>query len=216
VRFRNRRHAAELLAESLIPLELKAPVVLGIPRGGVVIADVLAERLGGTLDVVLARKIGAPGNPELAIGAVAETGEVVLQPYAYRFATEAYLRNEVARQLKIIEERRAKYRAVRPKVPLTGRDVVVTDDGIATGSTMEAALAAVMLEKPARVVVAVPVAAPDAVERLKEKAEVVALLVPPAFTAVAAYYDEFPQVSDEEVLAILAKWGRRDRETQGG
>jgi len=196
------------LAEVLIPLGLREPVVLGIPRGGVVIADVLAERLHGTMDVVLARKVGAPGNPEFALGAVAETGEVILQPYAYRYAGEAYIRNEVARQLKIIEERRAKYRAVRPKEPLTGREVVLTDDGMATGSTMEAALAAVLAERPSRVVVAVPVAAPDAVERLKDKAEVVALLVPPAFTAVAAYYDEFPQVSDEEVIAILAKWGR--------
>jgi len=209
VRFRNRRHAAELLAEALLPLGLEAPVVLGIPRGGVVIADVLAERLGGTMDVVLARKIGAPGNPEFALGAVAETGEVILQPYAYRYAGEAYIRNEVARQLKVIEERRAKYRAVRPKEPLTGRQVVLTDDGMATGSTMEAALAAVMTEAPARVVVAVPVAAADAVERIKSKTEIVVLYVPPVFTAVAAYYDEFPQVSDEEVVALLAKWGRR-------
>ncbi len=209
MRFRNRRHAAELLAEALLPLGLEAPVVLGIPRGGVVIADVLAERLGGTMDVVLARKIGAPGNPEFALGAVAETGEVILQPYAYRYAGEAYIRNEVARQLKVIEERRAKYRAVRPKEPLTGRQVVLTDDGMATGSTMEAALAAVMTEAPARVVVAVPVAAADAVERIKSKTEIVVLYVPPVFTAVAAYYDEFPQVSDEEVVALLAKWGRR-------
>jgi len=208
VRFKNRRHAAELLAEALLPLGLDSPVVLGIPRGGVVIADVLAERLGGTMDVILARKIGAPGNPEFALGAVAETGDVILQPYAYRYAGEAYIRNEVARQLKVIEERRAKYRAVRPKEPLTGRQVVLTDDGMATGSTMEAALAAVFAENPARVVVAVPVAAPDAVARIQDKAEVVVLLAPPDFRAVAAYYEEFPQVSDEEVIAILAKWGR--------
>ncbi len=208
MRFRDRRHAAELLAEALRPLGLVSPVVLGIPRGGVVVADVLAERLGGTMDVILARKIGAPGNPEFALGAVAETGEVILQPYAYRYAGEAYIRNEVARQLRVIEERRAKYRAVRPKEPLAGREVVLTDDGMATGSTVEAALAAVRAEAPSRVVVAVPVAPPDAVERIRDKAEVVVVLsTPPDFTAVAAYYDVFPQVEDDEVIALLAKWG---------
>jgi len=208
VRFKDRVHAAELLAEALRPLGFRRPVVLGIPRGGVVLADVIAERLGGTADVVLARKIGAPGNPEFAIGAVSETGEVILQPYALAVADEDYIKAEAARQLKIIEERRAKYRAVRPKEPLFGREVIVVDDGIATGSTMEAALVAVMAENPARVVAAAPVAAPDAVERLSTKAQVVVLSAPPDFRAVAAYYDEFPQVSDEEVIAILAKWGR--------
>ena len=207
MRFRDRRHAAGLLAEALLPLGLKNPVVLGIPRGGVVVANVLAERLGGTMDVILARKIGAPGNPEFALGAVAETGEVILQPYAYRYAGEAYIRNEVARQLRVIEERRAKYRAVRPKEPLAGREVVLTDDGMATGSTVEAALAAVRAEAPTRVVVAVPVAPPDAVERIRDKAEVVVLSTPPDFVAVAAYYEVFPQVEDDEVLALLAKWG---------
>ena len=209
MRFKDRRHAAELLAEAMRPLGLVFPVVLGIPRGGVVVADVLAERLGGTMDVILARKIGAPGNPEFALGAVAETGEVILQPYAYRYAGEAYIRNEVARQLRVIEERRAKYRAVRPKEPLAGREVVLTDDGMATGSTMEAALVAVLAEAPARVVVAVPVAPPDAVERVQDRAEVVVLSTPPDFTAVAAYYEVFPQVEDDEVLALLAKWGGR-------
>ena len=207
VRFKDRRHAAELLAEAVRPLGLVSPVVLGIPRGGVVIADVLAEHLGGTMDVILARKVGAPGNPEFALGAVAETGEVILQPYAYRYADEAYIRNEVARQLLVIEERRAKYRAARLKEPLAGQMVVLTDDGMATGSTMEAALAAVQAEAPARVVVAVPVAPPEAVTRLRGKVEVVVLSTPPDFTAVAAYYEVFPQVEDDEVVALLAKWG---------
>ncbi len=207
MRFRDRRHAATLLAEALKPLGLAHPVVLGIPRGGVVIADALAEALGGTMDVVLARKIGAPGNPEFALGAVAESGEVFLQPYAKRYAGEAYLREEAARQLKVIEARRARYRAVRKKEPLTGRSVVLTDDGVATGSTMEAALAAVLAEAPARVVVAVPVGAADALERLRARAEVVALSAPYDFGAVGAYYDEFPQVTDEEVVQLLAKWG---------
>jgi len=207
MRFRDRRHAALLLAEALRPLGLARPVVLGIPRGGVVVADVLAEALGGTMDVVLARKIGAPGNPEFALGAVAESGEVFLQPYARRYASDAYLKEEAARQLRVIEERRARYRAVRRKEPLAGRAVVITDDGVATGSTMEAALAAVRAESPARVVVAVPVGAADALERLRAQAEVVALSAPYDFGAVGAYYEAFPQVTDDEVVALLAKWG---------
>ncbi len=207
MRFRDRRHAAALLAEALRPLGLVRPVVLGVPRGGVVVADVLAEALGGTMDVVLARKIGAPGNPEFALGAVAESGEVILRPYARRYAGEAYLEAEIARQLKVIEERRARYRAVRPKEPLAGREAVLTDDGVATGSTMEAALAAVRAEGPKRVVVAVPVGAADALERLRQAAEVVALSAPYDFGAVGAYYDEFPQVTDDEVVRLLAKWG---------
>jgi len=207
VRFKDRRHAARLLAEALKPLGLERPVVLGIPRGGVVLADEIAEALGGTMDVVLARKIGAPLNPEFALGAVAENGEVVLRPYAYQLADPDYLRAETLRQRAVIEERKARYRAVRHKEPLFGRDVVLVDDGVATGSTMEAALLAVKAEKPRRVVVAVPVGAPDAIERLSQQAEVVALATPPDFGAVGAYYQDFPQVGDDEVVKILAKWG---------
>lgn len=207
MRFKDRRHAARLLAEALKPLGLARPVVLGIPRGGVVLADEIAEALGGTMDVVLARKIGAPSNPEFALGAVAENGEVVLRPYAYQLADPDYLRAETLRQRAVIEERKARYRAVRPKAPLFGRDVVLVDDGVATGSTMEAALLAVKAERPRRVVVAVPVGAPDAIERLSQLAEVVALATPPDFGAVGAYYEDFPQVGDDEVVKILAKWG---------
>ena len=207
MRFKDRRHAARLLVEALKPLGLERPVVLGIPRGGVVLADEIAEALGGTMDVVLARKIGAPLNPEFALGAVAENGEVVLRPYAYQLADPDYLRAETLRQRAVIEERKARYRAVRPKEPLFGRDVVLVDDGVATGSTMEAALLAVKAEKPRRVVVAVPVGAPDAIERLGQQAEVVVLATPPDFGAVGAYYQDFPQVGDDEVVKILAKWG---------
>jgi Predicted phosphoribosyltransferases len=207
MRFRDRRQAAELLAEALRPLGLEAPVILGVPRGGAVLADVLARELGGTMDVVLARKIGAPGNPEFALGAVAETGEVIVQPYAYRYADEDYLRREVLGQLRVIEGRKARYRAVRPKVPFAGRDVVLTDDGVATGSTLEAALAAVKNERPARVVIAVPVGAADSTARLASQAEVVVLSTPQDFGAVAAYYDAFPQVTDDEVVRLLGEWG---------
>ncbi|MFN3179479.1 MAG: phosphoribosyltransferase [Thermus sp.] len=206
MRFRDRRHAGALLVEALRPLGLERPVVLGIPRGGVVVADEVARGLGGELDVVLVRKVGAPGNPEFALGAVGEKGGMVLKPYALQYADQSYLEREAARQKDVIRKRAERYRKVRPKVPLSGRDVVLVDDGIATGSTMEAALAVVLSEKPRRVVVAVPVASPDAVERLKEQAEVVALSAPPDFAAVGAYFMDFGEVTDEEVEGLLLQW----------
>ncbi|RTG94447.1 phosphoribosyl transferase [Thermus scotoductus] len=206
MRFRDRRHAGALLVEALKPLGLERPVVLGIPRGGVVVADEVAKGLGGELDVVLVRKIGAPGNPEFALGAVGEKGGMVLKPYALQYADQSYLEREAARQKDVIRKRAERYRKVRPKVPLAGRDVVLVDDGIATGSTMEAALAVVLSEKPRRVVVAVPVASPEAVERLKDQAEVVVLSTPPDFAAVGAYYMDFGEVTDEEVEGLLLQW----------
>lgn len=206
MRFRDRRHAGALLAEALAPLALEAPVVLGIPRGGVVVADEVARRLGGTLDVVLVRKVGAPGNPEFALGAVAERGEPVLKPYALRYADESYLSREAARQRDVIRKRVERYRRVRPKVPLQGQDVVLVDDGAATGATLEAALGMVLAERPRRLVVGVPVASPEAVERLEGRAEVVVLSTPPDFAAVGAYYMDFGEITDEEVEGLLLQW----------
>lgn len=206
MRFRDRRHAGALLVEALKPLGLERPVVLGIPRGGVVVADEVAKGLGGELDVALVRKVGAPGNPEFALGAVGEKGGMVLKPYALQYADQSYLEREAARQKDVIRKRSERYRKVRAKVPLTGREVVLVDDGIATGSTMEAALAVVLSEKPRRVVVAVPVASPDAVERLKDQAEVVVLSTPPDFAAVGAYFMDFGEVTDEEVEGLLLQW----------
>ena len=206
MRFRDRRHAGALLAEGIKPLGLERPVVLGIPRGGVLVADEVARRLGGELDVVLVRKVGAPGNPEFALGAVGEKGELILRPYAFQYADKSYLEREAARQKDVIRKRAERYRKVRPKVPLSGRDVVLVDDGIATGSSMEAALSVVLAENPRRVVVAVPVASPEAAEKLKERAEVVALSTPPDFAAVGAYYLDFSEVTDEDVEALLLQW----------
>jgi len=180
--------------------------VLGIPRGGVVLADTIARELGGVMDVALARKVGAPGNPEYAIGAVNEAGEVFLQPYAVQIADENYIKAEIGRQMQVIRQRRRRYRDVRQKEPLAEREVVLVDDGVATGSTIEATLTAVLSEKPSRVVVATPVAPPDAVARLMERAEVEVLSAPPDFVAVGAYYRNFPQVTDEEVVGLLGSW----------
>ncbi len=206
MRFRDRRHAGALLAEALKPLDLERPVVLGIPRGGVVVADEVARRLGGELDVVLVRKVGAPGNPEFALGAVGERGELILKPYALHYADQSYLEREAARQKEVVRKRAERYRKVRPKVSLKGRDVVLVDDGVATGATVEAALSVALAEEPRRVVVAVPVASPEAVERLRDRAEVVALSTPPDFAAVGAYYLDFGEVTDEDVEALLLQW----------
>jgi predicted phosphoribosyltransferase len=208
MRFRDRGQAAWLLLEALRPLGLERPVILGIPRGGVVLADILADGLGGTADVVFARKIGAPGHEEFALGAVGEDGSIYLQPYARHYASEAYLEAEAQRQREVIAERAARYRAVRPKVRLAGRDVVIVDDGIATGSTVEAAIAEVKGEGPNRVVVAVPVAPREILETLQRQAEVVCLDTPVPFEAVGAFYQDFPQVSDQEVLEMLSRWAK--------
>ena len=206
MRFRDRRHAGALLAEALAPLGLEAPVVLGLPRGGVVVADEVARRLGGELDVVMVRKVGAPGNPEFALGAVGEGVELVLMPYALRYADQSYMEREAARQRDVLRKRAERYRRVRTKAARKGRDVVLVDDGVATGASMEAALSVVFQEGPRRVVVAVPVASPEAVERLKARAEVVAISVPQDFAAVGAYYLDFGEVTDEDVEAILLEW----------
>ncbi|MER3489932.1 MAG: phosphoribosyl transferase [Meiothermus sp.] len=206
MRFHDRVQAAWRLVEALRPLGLERPVILGIPRGGVVLADILARALGGTADVVFARKIGAPGHQEFALGAVGEDGSIYLQPYAHHYASPAYLEAEAQRQQAVIAERAKRYRAVRPKVALGGRDVVIVDDGIATGSTVEAAIQAVRAEQPRRLIVAVPVAPPEALERLQGQAEVVCLSTPVPFGAVGAFYQEFPQVSDQEVLERLSGW----------
>jgi predicted phosphoribosyltransferase len=137
---------------------------------------------------------------------VGERGELILKPYALQYADQSYLEREAARQKEVVRKRAERYRKVRPKVSLKGRDVVLVDDGVATGATMEAALSVVLTEEPRRMVVAVPVASPEAVERLRDRAEVVALSTPPDFAAVGAYYLDFGEVTDEEVEALLLQW----------
>ena len=209
--FRDRRHAGLVLGD-LVRRHLSADgataLVLGIPRGGVVVASEVARALGAELDLAVPRKLRAPYNPELAVGAVAEDGSVYVDERvtsSLRVPPE-YLQQEVAFQLEEIRRRLQAYRQDRPAPQVSGRTVVLVDDGIATGSTMEAALAVVLSEKPRRVVVAVPVASPDAVERLKDQAEVVVLSTPPDFAAVGAYFMDFGEVTDEEVEGLLLQW----------
>jgi putative phosphoribosyl transferase len=205
--FRNREDAARQLAAKLRSRPLRDPLVLAIPRGGVVTGVVLARELGADLDVVLSRKLRAPFQLELAVGAISEDGRVYLNPSVEEFRAElkGYLVQERRHQLDEIDRRRKLFRAVRPQAPIAGRSVIVTDDGIATGSTMIAALQSVRLHKPHELIVAVPVASPDRLGEVRRWCnEVVCLHAPEMFWAVGQFYQDFGQVEDEQVVELLA------------
>lgn len=204
--FRNRDDAADRLAQALAPWAGSHPLVLAIPRGAVPMGRRIADALGGELDVVLVRKIGAPYQPELALGAVDEAGDVHwASPEAARSVDPMWLEHEKHALRERIRERRDRYRAGRPAIDPAGRVVIVVDDGIATGSTMIAALHATRARSPARLICAVPVAAPDSLERVRGHAdEVVCLHAPAGFRAVSMYFDHFEQVEDDEVERLLA------------
>lgn len=204
--FRNREDAARQLAECLRGRELHDPLVLAIPRGGVVTGAVLAHEIGAELDVVLSRKLRAPGMPELAVGAISEDGLVYLSRDAQDALdlTDDYLLGERRYQLAEIARRKQLFRKVRPQASIAGRSVIVTDDGIATGSTVIAALQALKAHKPREVIVAVPVASPDRLKEVRQWCDdVVCLLSPTAFWAIGQFYTDFAQVEDEKVITLL-------------
>ena len=205
MRFRDRADAAGKLAAALHAYRGKNPLVLAIPRGAVPMGRVLAAELGGELDIVLVRKLRAPDSPELAVGAIDESGWTYVADYARSVgADDAYLGEEKRRQLETLRKRRAQYTPQRAPHDPAGRIAIVVDDGLATGATMIAALHAVRAKQPARLVCAVPVAAPDSLEKVRPYAdEVVCLATPREFHAVSQFYDAFPQVEDEEVVKLL-------------
>ena len=203
--FKDRLQAAELLAQRLMRYKGQIPLVLAIPRGAVPMGMALAARLEGELDVVLVHKLCAPFQPELAIGAIDESGHASLAPHAASVgATPAYITAEKKRQWQVLRERRLRYSPLRARRALQQRTVIVIDDGMATGATMVAALTAVRRQKPARLVCAVPVASAEALELARPLVdELVCLSVPPLLQAVGQFYEVFNQVEDEEVAQCL-------------
>ena len=206
--FRDRKEAGRLLAEALSFLKAKKEdvLVLAIPRGGVVVAKEVADALGAPLDIVITRKVGAPGNPELAIGAVTQEGEVITDPELVGMlgVSDDYVNEQAARQVDEIGRRMREYRGDRPYPSLAGKTVVVVDDGIATGSTTRAAIQSVKKRKAAVVILAVPVGPPDTVAKLSKIADrVVCLSTPEPFYAIGEFYNEFEQVGDDTVREIL-------------
>jgi len=205
--FESRVDAGQHLARALAAYRGRNALVLAIPRGAVEMGAEIAKALEGELDVVLVRKLRAPYSPELAVGSIDESGWTYIARHARDAgADEAYLAKEKATQLALLRSRRAQYTPARAPADPQGRVAIVVDDGIATGASMIAALHAVRARNPERLVCAVPVAAPDSAEQVRDYAdELVCLETPREFMAVGQFYRHFPQVEDDEVVRLLAR-----------
>jgi putative phosphoribosyl transferase len=208
--YTNREAAGQMLARRLMSYAHTNAVVLGIPRGGVPVAKEVADALDAPLDVIVVRKLGAPGQSELGIGAVVDGDHpraIFSQDIIEHLGvSDEYIGAEIARQLKEVNRRETAYRGGRAKVPLRGKTVIVIDDGIATGSSVRAVLRGVRRQKPKRLILAIPVAPAESIEALQSDAdEIVCLETPEDFFAVGQFYRDFRQVSDDQVKAILSK-----------
>jgi putative phosphoribosyl transferase len=207
--FRDRQEAGQKLAAELAELQLQSPVVLALPRGGVPVAAEVAKALKAPLDLILVRKVGAPGNPELAVAAIVDGDppDVVLN----REIVEAYfldddaLRVLIARERPELDRRRTAYRGKNAPLLVDGKTVIVVDDGAATGTTMKVAIRALKRRSPRKIVVAIPVAPADIATELAQEADsLICLSQPVRFRALSYYYANFPQLSDSEVLDVMA------------
>ena len=206
--FRNRVHAGRCLARQLTHLQDEDPIVLALPRGGVVVGFEVASALDAPLDIVTVRKIGAPFHREYGIGALVDGDEPELLLDRDRLemlgVTDEQLRAVIEHELSEIHRRERLYRAGKPRIDLRDRVIIVVDDGIATGSSIRAALRGLRRMNPRRLVLAVPVAPPDTIESLRNECdEIVCLLLPPGFRAVGEFYEDFEQTNDDEVIALL-------------
>ena len=212
--FTDRTEAGRLLGEALLDMKLKQPLVLGIPRGGLITALEIAKVVAGELDIMISRKLRAPFNHELAMGAITESGRVFLDENLVGAlgVTSEYLEQEKSFQMKEIQRRLKLIRTVLPRIPFDGREVVVTDDGVATGSTMRSALWVAHQEHPARLVCALPVAPARTADELAKFCDSLVLLrMPDNFYAVGQFYTRFDQVEDDQVLDILRHEAERRR-----
>ena len=211
--FKDRKDAGTQLAESLKEyIGQENILVLALPRGGVVTGVEIAKRLRAPLDVLIVRKIGHPWQPELAAGAISETGSIVYNEDVVASAgvTKDYLRGEAARQREEIARRQRLYRSGQKRMNLRGNTVILVDDGVATGATMKAAVETLKREQVGKLVVAVPVAPPSTAEELQRMVDVfVCLDTPEDFMAVGCYYEDFRQVTDADVTQLLQNLGRR-------
>jgi len=210
--YRDRRDAGEKLADALEDLRGTPDLlVLALPRGGVPVAEPVARRLGAPLDVFVVRKIGFPGNEEFAMGAVASGGIVLVQPDLLERVPQEEFRWSLQRAVQELNERERLYRRGRPPPDVEGRTVVLVDDGLATGSTMRAAVEALRRQRPRQTIVAVPIASPETCEALaREVDRIVCAATPQPFHAVGLWYEDFSPTSDEEVLRLLGG-GREER-----
>jgi len=208
--FRNRTEAGRILAEHLAELAGPDALVLAIPRGGVVVGGVIAEELGCDLDVVIVRKLGAPSNPELAIGSLMEGAE---KPYLNESiirslgVSRRYIEEETERQRKEAQRRAAAYRGDRPRAEIRDRVVIIADDGIATGATMISSIQGTKTQDPGRLIVALPVGPPENVDQIAMMVDdLVCLSTPAFFAAVGQFYEDFSQTTDEEVIKTLQRF----------
>ncbi len=211
-RFRNRLEAGRLLGEKLREASLRRPIrVLAIPRGGVEVGYAIGRTLGVPMEAIVARKIGAPGNPELGVGAISYGGTVVWNEELVRALglSPQQLKRMAADELLELRRREHVYRRGRPMPPLEGTTVILTDDGLATGITARAAVEALRRTRPREIILAVPVCAPEAADEMTSAVDrLVCLMMPEPFYAVGMWYEEFPQLADDEVLAYLEAGAR--------